>query len=92
MTQYQKPLDWTAELTSAGPYPIEAYDFVREGLSYTVRQIHEDADRHAEFDRHISGQELCLGLRDFAIDRYALGFKATIGLIRYQADPIPNFR
>ena len=71
MTQYQKPQDWTEVLTNAGPYPIEAYDFVRDGLSYTVQQLQED-ERLCSPDRHISGQELCLGLRDFAIDRYGL--------------------
>jgi uncharacterized repeat protein (TIGR04138 family) len=72
MTQYQKPQDWTEVLTSAGPYPIEAYDFVRDGLSFTTQQLHDDDDRLPRGDRHISGQELCLGLRDFAIDRYGL--------------------
>lgn len=72
MTQYQKPQDWTEVLTSAGPYPIEAYDFVRDGLSFTSQQLQDDDDRLPRDDRHISGQELCLGLRDFAIDRYGL--------------------
>ena len=71
MTQYQKPQDWTEVLTNAGPYPIEAYDFVRDGLSYTVQHL-KDQDRLSDPDRHITGQELCLGLRDFAIDRYGL--------------------
>jgi uncharacterized repeat protein (TIGR04138 family) len=72
MTQYQKHDELTDALTSAGPYPIEAFDFVREGLSFTVKQLQDDDPTLTENDRHISGQELCLGLRDFAIDRYGL--------------------
>ncbi len=71
MTQYQKPQDLAGILTENGPYPIEAFDFVRDGLSYTVQHLQNDA-RLDESDRHITGQELCLGLRDFAIDRYGL--------------------
>lgn len=72
MTQYQKPQNWTEALIGAGPYPIEAYDFVRDGLSYTTQQLFDDDDCCGREDQHVSGQELCLGLRDFAIDRYGL--------------------
>ena len=56
----------------AGPYPVEAYEFVREGLSYTSHQIHAEGGDLYALDRHVSGQELCMGLRDFAIQRYGL--------------------
>ncbi|MHC4946933.1 MAG: Minf_1886 family protein [Planctomycetota bacterium] len=65
-------LDWKSMLADAGPYPIEAFHFVREGLSYTAERVHEQPETLPEVDRHISGQQLCLGLRDFAIDRYGL--------------------
>ncbi|MDP7069864.1 MAG: hypothetical protein QF561_00775 [Phycisphaerales bacterium] len=55
-----------------GPYPLEAFEFVREGLSYTASQVHLEAGDPYNLDRHVSGQELCLGLRDFAIQRYGL--------------------
>jgi uncharacterized repeat protein (TIGR04138 family) len=72
--QKQQQLDWTTVLHKTGPYPIEAYNFVREGLSYTVERFHaqDEASCAADYDRHISGQELCLGLRDYAIDRYGM--------------------
>ncbi len=38
-------------------YPRAAYDFVREALTYTVAAL----PKH----RHVSGRELCLGIRDF---------------------------
>jgi uncharacterized repeat protein (TIGR04138 family) len=69
-------------LSKAGPYPLAAYTFVQEGLSFTVERVHERAAReHADpmsldgsagTDRHVSGQQLCLGLRDHAIEQYGL--------------------
>ncbi|MHC4990228.1 MAG: Minf_1886 family protein [Planctomycetota bacterium] len=72
MTQQQQELDWKEILRQAGPYPIEAFNFVREGLCYTAQHTHEDFEDLPEADRHISGQQLCLGLRDYAIERYGL--------------------
>ncbi len=70
--QKQQQHDWRKILESAGPYPIEAFSFVREGLSYTAEHLHGDPESLPELDRHVSGQQLCLGLRDFAITRYGL--------------------
>ena len=53
-----------------GPYPLTAYRFVREGLSRTV-EMSQGLDS-SEADRHVSGQQLCMGLREFAIERYGL--------------------
>lgn len=73
MTQQQMQAELSTMLRSAGPYPLEAFNFVREGLSYTVQRIHENADPMSQNDdRHITGQELCLGLRDYAIHQYGL--------------------
>lgn len=75
MEHEQVELDWRSILEGAGPYPLEAFHFVRDGLSYTVERIHEEADSGSELagdSRHISGQELCLGLRDYAIEQYGL--------------------
>lgn len=40
-------------------YTIEAYLFVRDALDHTVKQL--------ETPRHVSGQELLGGIRDYAI-------------------------
>jgi uncharacterized repeat protein (TIGR04138 family) len=73
MTQKQKQdVDWKRVQAAAGPYPIEAFSFVREGLTYTAEQLHEQPEELSPPDRHISGQQLCMGLRDFAIERYGL--------------------
>jgi uncharacterized repeat protein (TIGR04138 family) len=72
MSTSQHQADWRGVLSAAGPYPIEAFNFVREGLSYTADQVHQDPHELAELDRHVSGQQLCLGLRDYAIEQYGL--------------------
>ncbi|TVQ63462.1 MAG: hypothetical protein EA378_01880 [Phycisphaerales bacterium] len=57
----------------AGPFPPEAFQFVREGLAHTVETAHGP---HAigplddDESRHVSGQQLCLGIRDYAIDQF----------------------
>ncbi len=60
---------------AAGPYPLEAFEFVRHGLSHTSGKLHEDRAQTGALesaDRHVTGQQLCIGLLDFAIDRYGL--------------------
>jgi uncharacterized repeat protein (TIGR04138 family) len=54
-----------------GDYPSEAYDFVQRGLSYTVEKFHaEQTDKKAS--RHVSGQQLSEGLRDYALLQWGL--------------------
>ncbi len=72
MSESQQDLDWKKILSTAGPYPIEAFSFVREGLSYTAQHLHENPQDLSEAERHITGQQLCLCLRDFAIEKYGL--------------------
>ena len=54
-----------------GLYPREAFDFVRRGLSYTVERIHPEIT-DPEASRHVSGQQLCEGLREFALMHWGL--------------------
>jgi uncharacterized repeat protein (TIGR04138 family) len=54
-----------------GVYPLEAYEFVQQGLSYTVQKIHGPLSE-AGTDHHVSGQELCFGLRDFALEKWGM--------------------
>lgn len=72
MSQQTTPQDITKTLAQAGPYPLAAYQFVQEGLRYTVERVHDHADAAPGGSRHVSGQQLCLGLRDYAIDQYGL--------------------
>lgn len=64
-------VDWDA-LRLAGPYPRQAFAFVQEGLGFTVRQIHGDPEKVPAGQRHVSGRQLCAGLRDYAIKKYGL--------------------
>ena len=65
-------------LAGTTSYPPEAFVFVHRGLDFTVRRLHGDAPKDAEVDgeppasRHVSGQQLCCGLRDYAIEQYGL--------------------
>jgi len=43
-------------------YTVEAYAFVRAGLDFTVRRL--------DTPRHVSGQELLDGLREFALAEF----------------------
>jgi uncharacterized repeat protein (TIGR04138 family) len=72
MATGHEPIDWTTILETAGGYPMEAFEFVRDGLAYTVSRIHEQPESLPELSRHVSGQQLCLGLRDHALDRWGM--------------------
>jgi DNA-3-methyladenine glycosylase len=72
MSQSKSQPDLKSMLRAAGPYPMEAFNFVREGLGYTVQRLHKDHEALPDAARHISGQQLCLGLRDYAIEQYGL--------------------
>lgn len=64
--------DVAKALKAAGPYPLEAYQFVQEGLRVTVERVHDQVDAAGTSSRHVSGQQLCMGLRDCAIDQFGL--------------------
>ena len=64
----------------AGPYPLEALQFVRTGFSHASKSLlkkrahgaREGENHLSQDDRHLSGQQLCFGLLDFAIDQYGM--------------------
>jgi len=49
-------------------YPRAAYHFVREGLDYTQHKMSKMSG--AKEPRHVSGQELTDGMRQFALETY----------------------
>ena len=59
-------------------YSLGAILFVQRGLDFTVRRIHGEmameqiGDLQKTAKRHITGRQLCAGLRDFAIEQYGL--------------------
>jgi uncharacterized repeat protein (TIGR04138 family) len=54
-----------------GVYPVEAYVFVQQGLQYTVQKIHAEVI-DPSVSRHVSGRDLCQGLREFALKQWGL--------------------
>lgn len=71
----------SAELTNAvksTKYPLDAFIFVQRALDFTVRREHGEIDETEELlddeqpSRHVSGRQLCMGIRDFAIQQYGL--------------------
>ncbi len=49
-------------------YPREAYLFVREALDYTQRMIGKPLRENEQ--RHVTGQQLLEGIRQFALQQY----------------------
>ena len=59
-----------------GRYPLEAVEFIREGLSYTVEKYHQELDPKVR--RHVSGPQLCQGLRELAQNRWGLMARSVL--------------
>jgi uncharacterized repeat protein (TIGR04138 family) len=48
----------------------KAYEFVRQGLDHTVKELRKKEASKTERSRHVSGPELLHGIRVFALDQY----------------------
>lgn len=59
-----------------GRYPQEAFAFLHEGLGQSVSRIYGKGaaaeDRESAEQRHVSGEQLCHGLRDVAVERWGM--------------------
>ena len=57
-------------------FSYEAYQFVRESLRYAQRVMElpshsaENENDEGQSDQHLTGQQLCQAIREFALDRY----------------------
>ena len=58
-------------IDEVGIYPPDAYKFVQEGLGYTVQKVHGPQAK-PDANRHVSGEQLCEGLREFALNRWGM--------------------
>jgi len=74
---------------SVGVYPMEAFHFVQQGLAFSVDQIHAGNVPAEPEQRHISGQQLCEGLRQFALTKW--GMLARTVLTRWQITSTMDF-
>jgi uncharacterized repeat protein (TIGR04138 family) len=61
-------------------YPIEAFIFVQQGLGFAVNLVHGEA-AESSGSRHITGQQLCEGLREYALGQW--GMLARVVLARW---------
>ena len=52
-------------------YPPPAFEFIEEGLRFTVQKIH-GATVDPNVSRHVSGQQLCEGLRELSLTKWGL--------------------
>ena len=67
------PLKSLDEIVEAvGVYARDAYKFVQAGLHHTVTKLHGEDEGDPEANRHISGQQLCEGLREFALLQWGM--------------------
>ncbi len=53
-------------------YPVEAYEFIQQGLAYTVQKVYGNESDEPRALMHVTGQELCEGLRELALHRWGL--------------------
>ena len=63
-------------------YAVESYYFLRDALEYTVKALKKPGEGPT---RHVSGQELCGGIRDYALQEFgpmALTVLRTWGISR----------
>ena len=52
-----------------GLYPPEAYAFIQKALGHTVQKLH-GKQKDPKASRHITGQDLCEGLREVALTEW----------------------
>jgi uncharacterized repeat protein (TIGR04138 family) len=76
-TQARKAKTVAEVATELGVYPVEAFDFLHRGLAFTTDRIH--GKPNGKGGRHVSGAQLCDGLRMFAQQEYGLMARAVLG-------------
>jgi uncharacterized repeat protein (TIGR04138 family) len=70
LKKHQRPMELAEIVRRLGLYPYEAFEFVRQGMDYTLARVHPQAGGSASL--HVSGQELCEGLRRYALSQWGM--------------------
>jgi uncharacterized repeat protein (TIGR04138 family) len=83
-----KEIDLAELASDVGLYPPEAFEFIQQGLAFTVQQIH-GPKASPKAKRHVTGQDLCEGLRQYAIGQW--GFLARTVLRRWNITSTLDF-
>ena len=60
-----------------GRYPPEAFAYLHEGLNRAVQEVYR-SQAGGEGQHHVSGQQLCLALRDLAVERWGMMAQAVL--------------
>ncbi len=87
-------------VNSDARFPIPAYQFVREALAFAADSMElgitgDDPDRDEESleqnrrERHLTGQQLCQAIREYAVKQY--GFMAKVVLNRWGIQQTGDF-
>lgn len=84
-----EPQKTLQEIVDESKYPLDAFHFVRKGLDFTVQRVHTDPEFLEDHERHVSGQDLSNGLRDYAIEQY--GHLAKTVLERWRITRTEDF-
>jgi len=88
----EKPLKSIEQIFKQdGRYPLEAVEFVREGLSFTVDRYNSSTGSSgwSTTRRHVTGAQLCEGLRELAQKRW--GFLARHVLKKWNVTDTGDF-
>ncbi len=64
-------------LKEDGRYSLPAVNFLREGLDYTIKKYYPDAESLTP--THVSGYQLCIGIREVALARWGYMAKYVLG-------------
>ena len=59
-----------------GRYSLEAVQFVRAGLNFGIQQMH--SVESPSLRRHIGGQQLCMGLRELARQKWGMMARSVL--------------
>lgn len=63
-------------------YHLDAYQFVRESLAYAQNVMkmppHPGEGEEGKSDRHLTGQQLCQAIREYAVDQYGYLAKTVL--------------
>ena len=60
-----------------GRYDIRAFQFLFEALKYAQELYGKDSESENEIERHVTGQEMCEGIRRFALEQFGYMAKAV---------------
>ncbi|MSQ90136.1 MAG: hypothetical protein EXS01_01915 [Phycisphaerales bacterium] len=74
---------------AAGAYPIAALQFVQNGFGRASEAGLVETSQLSIDERHISGQQLCFGLLEYAIEQY--GLMAPVVLHRWNVQRTDDF-